>query len=136
MRPHAMTYPMGNPTATAPWACAQKMSCMGIESSLRIRTQELAEVRVRLADAVEQVDALAAQLAVKTSNVELVKINERIAAYQAIDMAQRRDLDRLADENYHLRQIMKTGKIDFEAVDAILAPVLARHDILEARTES
>lgn len=123
-----MTEPLLSPAANAPWACPTKLSCMAHEASLKVRTTERDVGIIKLAEALDTIAALEAQLAVKMSTVELAKTQERIASYQAIDIAQRRDLDRLAEENFQLRQIMRTNKIDFEAVDAILAPVMARHD--------
>lgn len=86
----------------------------------------LAESKAREEVAQGRIRELETALIVRTSSVELEKANERITALQAIDIGQRRSLDRANEEVSYMRLLMQTNKYDMMALEAMVGEHLRK----------
>lgn len=106
---------------------------MALAFTARTKAQELAETRVKLEQADERVRDLEASLVVKTSSIELDRATDRLRALQAIDVTQRKGLDRLSEENFRLRRLLKTNGYDMEAVEVLMNEIKPRPDTADTQ---
>jgi hypothetical protein len=111
--------------STGPSFCPKSNNCANTAKLLEQEKDKTAAAQIVAAETIERYDQLLAATNGAPAITAAKRDKETIVKLQLLDLVQRRQVDHLEEENAVLRRVMRTAKMDMEAVDAIVAEAFA-----------
>lgn len=111
--------------STGPTYCAKATTCLNTAKLLEQEKDKTAAAQIVAAETIERYDQLLAATNGAPAITAAKRDKETIVKLQLLDLVQRRQVDHLEEENAVLRRVMRTAKMDMDAVDTIVAEAFA-----------